>query len=112
MLQHAGPQDFVVATGETHIVRDFCTRAFAAAGIELDWRGSGQHEQGVDRADGAIRVCIDPRYLRPTEGDLLLGHAVKARELLGWSPRSGFQLPVELICVADVRVAADEAHLR
>ncbi|HEY4640193.1 MAG TPA: GDP-mannose 4,6-dehydratase [Thermoanaerobaculia bacterium] len=112
MLQHSEAQDFVIATGETHTVRDFCTRAFAAAGIELDWRGDGQHEQGVDRADGAVRVCIDPRYLRPTEVDLLLGDAGKARELLGWSPKTDFQKLVELMTESDLRLAADEAHLR
>jgi GDPmannose 4,6-dehydratase len=112
MLQHGDAQDFVIATGETHTVRDFCTRSFLAAGIELEWQGSGPDECGVDTASGKVRVRIDPRYLRPTEVDLLLGDASKARELLGWTPQTDFQELVELMTQSDLRLAADEAHLK
>ncbi|HEX8253135.1 MAG TPA: GDP-mannose 4,6-dehydratase, partial [Thermoanaerobaculia bacterium] len=73
MLQHDEADDFVIATGETHTVREFCTLAFRRVGIELDWVGEGLDERGVDRATGAVRVELDPRYLRPTEVELLLG---------------------------------------
>jgi GDPmannose 4,6-dehydratase len=112
MLQHGDAQDFVIATGQTHTVRDFCTRSFHAAGIEIEWQGSGQDECGVDKASGKVRVRIDPRYLRPTEVDLLLGDASKARELLGWTPQTDFQQLVELMTESDLRLAADEAHLK
>jgi GDPmannose 4,6-dehydratase len=111
MLQHSEPQDFVIATGKTHTVRDFCALAFSAAGIELEWRGEGFDECGVD-GSGAVRVRIDPRYLRPTEVDLLLGDATKAREVLGWTPQTDFQTLVELMTATDLQLAADEAHLK
>jgi len=111
MLQHDEPQDFVIATGKTHTVRDFCTLAFDAAGIALEWRGEGFDECGVD-ASGAVRVRIDPRYLRPTEVDLLLGDASKARELLGWTPQTDFETLVALMTETDLQLAADEAHLK
>jgi GDPmannose 4,6-dehydratase len=112
MLQHDKPEDFVIATGQTQTVRDFCNRAFARAGIYLEWRGEGPDECGVDTASGEVRVRVDPRYFRPTEVELLLGDASKARELLGWTPRTGFQQLVELMVDSDLELAADEAHLK
>lgn len=73
MLQHHCPDDFVLATGEKHSVRDFCTRAFARADITLEWRGSGVDEKAVDLKTGRILVDINPRYFRPSEVDLLVG---------------------------------------
>jgi len=105
MLQHDQPDDFVIATGETHTVREFCERAFARAGMELEWRGSGLEEEGVDRRSGKTVVAIDPRYLRPTEVEILLGDASKAKAALGWSPRTSFSGLVDLMVDADMRLA-------
>jgi GDPmannose 4,6-dehydratase len=111
MLQHGEPEDFVIATGETRSVREFCDLSFARAGIELEWRGSGLDEHAIDKATGKKLIEIDPRYLRPTEVDLLLGDATKAKEKLGWVPRTGFNELVQLMTDADLRLADDEAHL-
>jgi GDPmannose 4,6-dehydratase len=111
MLQHSEPEDFVIATGETRSVREFCDLSFARAGIELEWRGSGLDEHAIDKANGRKLIEIDPRYLRPTEVDLLLGDATKAKEKLGWVPRTGFGELVDLMTDADLRLADDEAHL-
>jgi GDPmannose 4,6-dehydratase len=86
MLQQETPDDYVLATGVTTPVRDFVTWSFEEAGIMLDWQGSGLDERGIDRATGALRVAVDPRYFRPTEVELLLGDASKAKRQLGWSP--------------------------
>ncbi len=112
MLQHHEAQDFVIATGQTHTVRDFCSQAFRAAGIELEWRGRGAEECGVDTSSGIVRVRVDERYLRPTEVDLLLGDASKARELLKWQPRTDFSTLVELMTKFDLGLAADELRLK
>lgn len=87
MLQHHRPEDFVVATGEMHTVRDFCSLAFAEAGITLRWEGEGIDEKGIDVATGMVRVEVDPKYFRPAEVEQLLGDPTKARTLLGWNPR-------------------------
>ncbi|HWW62358.1 MAG TPA: GDP-mannose 4,6-dehydratase [Thermoanaerobaculia bacterium] len=112
MLQQETPEDFVIAMGETRTVREFCTLAFARAGIDLRWQGRGLDEKGVDPANGNVLVEVDPRYFRPTEVDLLLGDASKAREKLGWTARTSFRELVELMVDSDLAVAADEAHLR
>jgi GDPmannose 4,6-dehydratase len=112
MLQHPEPADFVIATGETHTVREFAERSFAAAGIPLEWRGRGVEEKGIDRRSGKVLVEVDPRYLRPTEVDLLLGDASKAQRVLGWSPRTSFQQLVELMMAADLQLAGDEARAK
>jgi GDPmannose 4,6-dehydratase len=102
MLQQAVPDDYVIATGETHSVRDFATRAFAQAGIGLDWRGRDLEEVGVDASDGRVVVRVDPRYFRPTEVDLLQGDASKAHAKLGWRPRVGFDDLVRMMVDAEV----------
>jgi GDPmannose 4,6-dehydratase len=81
----------VVATGETHSVKEFATLAFHEAGMDLEWRGEGADEKGVDAGTGKIVVEVDPRYFRPTEVDLLLGDPSKAERLLGWKRRVSFQ---------------------
>lgn len=88
MLQHDTPEDFVVATGEMHTVRDFCTHAFAEAGIQIRWVGEGIDEKGIDVNNGKVLVEVDSKYFRPAEVEQLLGDPTKARELLGWNPRS------------------------
>lgn len=95
MLQQEKPEDFVLATGETHSVRDFCERAFRHAGIQLEWIGEGIDEKGINAETGDTIVEIDPRYFRPTEVDLLIGDAAKARERLGWYPKYTFEELIE-----------------
>ncbi len=112
MLQQPKPQDFVIATGETHTVRLFCELAFLRAGIPIEWRGEGLEEKGYDTRNGKVVIAIDPRYLRPTEVDVLLGDATKAREILGWTPTTTYEKLVELMVDNDMRIAADEADLR
>ncbi|MDR1517133.1 MAG: GDP-mannose 4,6-dehydratase [Dysgonamonadaceae bacterium] len=86
ILQHHTPEDFVIATGEMHTVREFCTLAFAEAGIQLGWEGKGVDEKGIDIATGKILVEVDPKYFRPAEVEQLLGDPTKAKTLLGWNP--------------------------
>lgn len=90
MLQQEDPDDFVIATGETHTVREFCELAFEYAGIELGWIGEGVDEKGVDVHTGKELVCIDSRYFRPTEVEFLWGDSSKARNKLGWFPKVSF----------------------
>lgn len=111
MLQHSEPEDFVIATGETHTVRELCERAFARAGITIDWQGSGAEERGVDSLTGKVLIELDPRYLRPTEVEVLLGDAAKAKAKLGWSPKTTFAELVDLMVDGDLELAAGEAHL-
>ena len=106
MLQQPAPDDYVIATGETHTVRELCERAFAHAGITLEWRGKGVEEVGVDARSGNAVVRVDPRYFRPTEVDFLVGDAGKAREKLGWQHRIRFAELVDLKVDAE-RVALD-----
>jgi GDPmannose 4,6-dehydratase len=86
ILQHDKPEDFVIATGEYHTVREFCTLAFKEAGIELRWEGEGVNEKGIDTKTGLTLVEVDPKYFRPAEVDQLLGDPTKAKTLLGWNP--------------------------
>lgn len=102
MLQQPTPDDYVIATGETRSVREFATRAFAEAGLTLEWRGSGLQEVGADARDGRVLVRVDPRYFRPAEVDLLQGDASKARTKLGWRPKVGFEALVRMMVEAEV----------
>lgn len=87
ILQQEKPDDFVIATGEMHTVREFCTIAFKEVGIELEWANEGVNEKGIDKKTGNVLIEVDPKYFRPTEVDQLLGDPTKAREILGWNPR-------------------------
>jgi GDPmannose 4,6-dehydratase len=102
MLQHPDPDDYVLATGEKHSVREFCQAAFARAGMNLEFRGEGVDEVGIDSETGREVLAIDPRYFRPTEVDLLVGDASKAKRVLGWSPRASFLDLVEMMVDADL----------
>lgn len=103
MLQHHTPEDFVVATGEMHTVRDFCTHAFAEAGINIQWVGEGIDEKGIEANSGKVLVEVDSKYFRPAEVEQLLGDPTKARELLGWNPGStSFEELVRLMVRSDM----------
>ncbi|MCC7281107.1 MAG: GDP-mannose 4,6-dehydratase [Acetobacteraceae bacterium] len=109
IVQAEAPGDYVLATGETRSVREFVEAAFGFVGRRIAWSGTGTDEEGRDAASGKVLVRIDRQYFRPTEVDLLLGDATKARELLGWQPRTGFRELVEEMMRADLAAAAREA---
>ncbi|MBA2706719.1 MAG: GDP-mannose 4,6-dehydratase [Gemmatimonadaceae bacterium] len=102
MVQHPVAGDYVLATGEAHTVRDFCKCAFARVGMDLEFSGEGEKEIGVDSRTGREVVAIDERYYRPTEVDLLIGDASKAKRDLGWTPTVGFSELVEMMVDADL----------
>ena len=103
MLQHDQPEDFVIATGEQHSVREFTEKAFREAGIELRWEGSGIEEHGIDQATGRVLVEVDPQYFRPAEVETLLGDPSKAKQLLGWNPqKTSFDELVRLMVTHDM----------
>jgi GDPmannose 4,6-dehydratase len=102
MMQQDEPDDYVIATGETHSVREFVELAFREVGIEIEWQGIGVDEVGVDRASGNILIEIDPRYHRPTEVDLLLGDPTKAKEKLGWNSKVGLNELVKMMVHSDL----------
>jgi GDPmannose 4,6-dehydratase len=104
MLQQDQPEDYVIATGEQHSVREFVERAAAELGIQLRWQGEGVEEKGYD-AQGHCRVAVDPRYFRPTEVETLLGDPTKARKQLGWQPRTSFTELVQEMVREDLKSA-------
>ena len=108
MLQQAEPDDYVVATGETHAVREFAEKVFARLGMPLEWRGNGVHEKGIDTVTGNIVIEVDPKYFRPAEVDLLLGDPSKAKRNLGWEPKVGFDALVEMMVDEDLAEAERE----
>ena len=112
ILQHSEPDDFVLATGEEHSVREFVERAFAEVGRRIEWRGSAVDEIGVDVASGAVLVRVDPRYFRPSEVQTLLGDAAKARDKLGWRPTVTFDQLVAEMVAADVAKLAGADYVR
>jgi GDPmannose 4,6-dehydratase len=108
ILQQDKPDDYVLATGESHSVREFVEKAFAHVGRTIAWRGSGVEEKGIDRATGEVLVEIDPRYFRPTEVDALLGDPGKARRVLGWRHKTSFDELVEDMVEADMAAILKE----
>lgn len=112
ILQHETPEDFVIATGEYHTVREFCTLAFKEVGIELRWEGKGVDEKGIDVATGKVLVEVDPKYFRPAEVEQLLGDPTKAKKLLGWNPRkTSFQELVRIMVEHDMHFVK-KLHLK
>jgi GDPmannose 4,6-dehydratase len=103
MLQQTEPDDYVLATGEGHSVREFVERAFACVGRAIEWKGTGIDEVGIDTRSGEAIVRIDPRYFRPTEVDLLIGDASKAKRNLGWSATTSFAALIEEMMSADIK---------
>lgn len=102
ILQQKKPDDFVIATGETRTVREFVECAFKEAGIQIEWQGSGLDEKGIDASTGNVIVAVDPRFFRPTEVELLLGNPTKAKEKLGWKPKTSFYQLVETMVKQDL----------
>jgi GDPmannose 4,6-dehydratase len=112
MLQQEKADDYVLATGETHAVREFVDLAFKEAGIALKWEGSGIDEKGIDVATGAVLVEVDPKYFRPTEVELLLGNPAKAQKELGWKHNYSFHDLVKEMVTADIRLFERDKYLR
>lgn len=103
ILQHDKPEDFVIATGEQHSVREFTELAFRQVGIELEWQGEGVNEKGICKETGNVLVEVDPKYFRPTEVETLLGNPTKAKTLLGWNPtKTSFEKLVEIMVKHDL----------
>lgn len=102
MLQHDEPTDLVIATGETHPIREFIEVAFGEIGVNIEWKGTGVDEVGLDTATGKILVEVSPEYFRPSEVEILCGDASKAKELLGWKPKVTFRELVSIMLKADV----------
>jgi GDPmannose 4,6-dehydratase len=112
ILQVDEADDFVIATGQTRSVREFVEAAFDRVGIQIEWRGKGVEEQGVNAADGTVLVEVDPRYFRPTEVELLLGDPSKAKRVLGWEPTVTFADLVAMMVDADLADQKKEQYLK
>ena len=102
MLQQERPEDFVIATGEQHSVREFIELAGKELGLAIRWEGEGIHEKGINMANGKTIVSVDPTYFRPTEVETLLGDPTKAKEKLGWEPEISFESLVQEMIQADL----------
>lgn len=113
MLQHNTPEDFVIATGEMHSVREFTSLAFREAGIELEWQGEGVDEKGIDKNTGNVLVEVDPQYFRPAEVEQLLGDPSKAKTILGWNPTTtSFEKLVKIMVESDLKMVEREDKIR
>ncbi|MFT4585869.1 MAG: GDPmannose 4,6-dehydratase [Gammaproteobacteria bacterium] len=112
MLQQEQPDDFVIATGKQVSVRDFVEMSFREIGVQIEWRGTGVEEEGLDAKTGAVRVAVDPRYFRPTEVETLLGDPTKAKEQLGWTARTSLSVMVKEMVADDLNGAEKDEMLR
>ena len=106
ILQQEKPQDYVLATNETHTVREFVELAFAEVGIEIEWKGTGVDEKGYDKETGKLLLDVNPRYFRPAEVELLWGDATKAERELGWERKISFKNLVSMMVDADMKEIA------
>ena len=110
MLQHDIPEDFVIATGEQHTVRDFTEKAFRVNGMEISWEGKGVNERGYDTKTGKMIVCVNPQWFRPTDVDNLLGDPTKAKTVLGWNPqKTSYEQLIRIMSEHDRKLAQKEA---
>lgn len=113
ILQHDAPEDFVIATGEQHTVRDFAEKAFKINGIEIRWEGKGLDEKGYDKATGKMVVCVNPEWFRPTDVNNLLGDPTKAKTILGWNPqKTSYEELIRIMAVHDRALAKQEAAMK
>ena len=113
ILQHDTPEDFVIAPGEQHTVRDFTEKAFLANGIEIVWKGEGLEEKGYDKKTGKMLVCVNPAWFRPTDVDNLWGDPTKARTILGWNPqKTSYEELVRIMAQHDRALAKQEAAVK
>ncbi len=108
MMQHSEPEDFVIATGKAHTVRDFCQIAFNEVGIKIKWEGTGKNEKGINLESGDVIIEVDEQYYRPTEVDILLGNPNKAITLLGWNPnQTSFVNMIEIMVRNDIKLESE-----
>jgi GDPmannose 4,6-dehydratase len=112
IVQHKKGDDFVLATGETHEVREFVNLSFKEVGIDIEWKGKGIKEKGINRKTGKTLVEVDARYFRPTEVELLIGDPTKAKKVLGWKATTSFKTLVSDMVIADVKLVKREAEYR
>ena len=112
MLQQKEPDDYVLATGKTHMVRDFVKKSFLRVGIDLVFEGEGLKEKGIDKKSGREIVEVDPRYFRPAEVEQLLGDSSKAKEKLGWSPKVDFDSLINMMVDEDLELVKKDVHLK
>ncbi|MFH1386109.1 MAG: GDP-mannose 4,6-dehydratase [bacterium] len=110
MLQAGKPDDYVIATGESHSVREFCQKAFEFIGVELKWEDRGDSERAIDKKTGKVRIEVSPRYFRPAEVEFLLGDPSKAKAVLGWKPKVLFHEIVEIMMREDLKLAEREVR--
>ena len=113
LLQAEIPDDFVIATGEMHSVREFTTLAFKEVGIDIEWKGVGVEEKGHDKVTGKVVVEVDPKYFRPTEVEQLLGNPTKAKTILGWNPtKTSFNELVQIMVNHDIKLVERESRIK
>lgn len=109
IMQQPEPDDFVIATGEYHTVREFATIAFLRAGIEIEWHGNGLEEKGVEKSTGRVLIEVDPRFFRPAEVEQLLGDPTKAKQQLGWNPRrTSFEQLINIMVDSDLKLVTNK----
>ena len=111
ILQQDKPEDFVLATGTTTSIRDFCTMTFKELGIDIEWQGEGVNEKGIDKKTGKVLVEVNPKFFRPAEVELLLGDSTKARTQLGWKPNYDLAALVKEMVAEDYKLAQKEQLL-